>query len=358
MTERNVVPATVLVATAVALAVFATWQLPALREPADPFPAAAGLAAALLALAGLWRWRWARSSAAPEAGGPAGPPAAQPPQEREDAVPVDPPAAAVPPREEADTASGHVASLAAGLRALADRLEELASGASARADEGREHAAAVAAAVEELSTAIAVIGENGVRSAQASEEVVGESRRLAEALAVLAAGADAIEGIVETVREVAEKTRILALNAAIEAARVGEAGRGFAVVAGEVKALARRTAEATAGIDERITAMRKALAQVERVAATLDSGARTASEAAAAIAAAVEEQSAAAAEISERVRAIATGSEDLAALLGGGTAERSGLLALARELEQDAEELEAAAFRAAGRARKDVEVPA
>ncbi|MGH6945986.1 MAG: methyl-accepting chemotaxis protein, partial [Kiloniellales bacterium] len=60
---------------------------------------------------------------------------------------------------------------------------------------------------------------------------------------------DKVGQVAQTINAIARQTNLLALNATIEAARAGAAGRGFGVVAGEVKQLARETAEATAEID-------------------------------------------------------------------------------------------------------------
>ena len=73
--------------------------------------------------------------------------------------------------------------------------------------------------------------------------------------------------IIGVIDGIAFQTNILALNAAVEAARAGDQGRGFAVVAGEVRTLARRSADAAREIK---TLIMHSVEQVEQGSALVD----------------------------------------------------------------------------------------
>jgi len=84
-----------------------------------------------------------------------------------------------------------------------------------------------------------------------------KSQEATEYIRELGDAAKQISGIIELITNIAKQTNLLALNATIEAASAGEAGKGFAVVAGEVKELARQTADATQRISDQVHRIQK-----------------------------------------------------------------------------------------------------
>jgi methyl-accepting chemotaxis protein len=181
--------------------------------------------------------------------------------------------------------SGNVQTLAAGAAEMGTSIKEIAYNAA----EGGKIATK---AVEAIESTNRTVGKLGVSSAE-------------------------IGSVVKLINSIAGQTNLLALNATIEAARAGEAGKGFAVVAGEVKELARETANATEDISRRVAAIQNdsdlagaAIAEVSRIIGEIHAFQ-------VAIAAAVEEQTATTGSMDRSVTEVAARSEEIAHSVGG-----------------------------------------
>ena len=179
-----------------------------------------------------------------------------------------------------------------------ENIAEMARRTYEGADQARQDSVrsqdSIRHAIAEIDGLVSAVGESG-------EELSGLEGAMAR-----------VAKVTDEIRQVARQTNMLALNATIEAARAGEMGKGFAVVAGEVKSLARQTAEATARIDATLAALTQQVHRLtERMAVSADRAAEV-SRTATGIGGAVETVGQAVTMVCDNAAAIAKATQDIA----------------------------------------------
>jgi methyl-accepting chemotaxis protein len=172
----------------------------------------------------------------------------------------------------------------------------------------------VATATHEIESSIAEIAKNAVDVSQAAEKsriASAESKSAIESLKISSSGVAKVAGLIASI---ATQTSVLALNANIEAARAGAHGKGFAVVAGEVRKLAEQTANATAEIQAKVTAIGVDVATAIRAIDQISSHTEELSGLSQQMASAAEEQHLATQEMAQNLERAAHRTSELATM--------------------------------------------
>ena len=172
-----------------------------------------------------------------------------------------------------------------------------ASQAAIGASQAASDIARMAETIHALSGSIGSIAVTADRQSELTVLASLEAERSVLTVATLEQHAVQIEGFLDDIGDIANKTNLLALNATIEAARAGDAGRGFAVVAGEVKSLSADTKRASDRIRSLIAGIRDGVAETGEKLRSVNGAIGQVSSAAQGIAVAVGEQRSSADEV-------------------------------------------------------------
>jgi len=211
--------------------------------------------------------------------------------------------------------SANISNVADAVRKTADEAQN-AAGDSESVIQGITY---IASAVEELTTSMNEIAKSTTQASVISRDAGTRTVEINTKMEALVKASKQIGKVIGIIKDIADQTNMLALNATIEAAGAGEAGKGFAVVAGEVKELARQSAEATDTIAEEIDRIRQSTDDMDGAVTQIGAVIENITGINETIASSVEEQSATAAEISrnvaqnaDSVKRIATAASDTA----------------------------------------------
>lgn len=166
--------------------------------------------------------------------------------------------------------------------AVQTAASEMAQGNHELSSRTEQAAASVEETASSMEQMMATVKNNAATAAQANQ-LSGTAcdaasrgglavRNVVATMSEISESSTKIADITGVIDSIAFQTNILALNAAVEAARAGEQGRGFAVVAGEVRSLARRSADAAKEIKTLIGA---SVERVEMGAKQVDQAGKT-----------------------------------------------------------------------------------
>lgn len=222
----------------------------------------------------------------------------------------------------AEQASTNVSNISNSVEAFSSSMNTMATAAEQASDNMSDistnvnaistQIAGISTSVEGLSESLNHINKNTSDAMKYSEQTTSGVEKTLESMNDLVAVTQEISKILKLVNGIASQTNMLALNATIEAASAGEAGKGFAVVAGEIKELARQTADANGEIASQIKRVQEYVFKSQNQVQNISNVFNTVSELNQGISSLVEEQTRNSADLVSAIDSVSNAARDSA----------------------------------------------